>query len=53
MQSSIRVMPSCFLTGQAAGFAASLAAAGSCDIRGVDVGALRVALRETGLFLPN
>ena len=54
MQSSIRVMPACFLTGQAAGFAAALAIeGGDCDIRRVDIGALRKKLKATGLYLPE
>ena len=53
MQSSVRVMPSCFLTGQAAGFAAALAVRGACDIRKVDIKELRAKLKAIGLFLPD
>ncbi|MCL2060516.1 MAG: FAD-dependent oxidoreductase [Oscillospiraceae bacterium] len=54
MQSSIRVMPSCFLTGQAAGFAAALAITGGADAtRDVNIADLRAKLKATGLFLPE
>ncbi|HCE44034.1 MAG TPA: FAD-dependent oxidoreductase [Lentisphaeria bacterium] len=51
LQSSIRVMPGCFITGQAAGVAASLANA-SGDIRGIDVSELQHKLKKLGAFLP-
>ncbi|HHX71488.1 MAG TPA: FAD-dependent oxidoreductase, partial [Clostridiales bacterium] len=51
MQSSVRVMPGCYITGQAAGAAAALAKA-SGDVRGVDVNALRSALIAQGAYLP-
>lgn len=50
MQASIRVMPGCFITGQAAGTAAALAAA-SGDVRKVVVGELRDRLRAAGAYL--
>jgi hypothetical protein len=53
VQSSIRVMPACYLTGQAAGFAAALAADGSCDIHAVDVKSLQKKLKDFGAYLPN
>ncbi len=46
IQSSIRVMPPCFVTGQAAGIAAGMVQDG--DVRSVDIAALQAALREIG-----
>ncbi|HOS43150.1 MAG TPA: FAD-dependent oxidoreductase [Armatimonadota bacterium] len=51
MQSSIRVMPGCYITGQAAGLAAALATDG--DVRAVDVGALQRGLAAMGGYLPH
>jgi hypothetical protein len=49
VQSSIRVMPPCFVTGEAAGLAAAMAAgAGQPDAHSVDVRRLRRRLREEG-----
>ncbi len=53
MQSSIRVMPGCFITGQACGVAASLAVAKRTDTRGIDVKALQSRLKQMGAYLPN
>jgi len=53
MQGSIRVMPGCFITGQAAGVAAALAAEKGTDTRGVDVAELQRRLKAMGAFLPN
>jgi len=54
VQASIRVMPACYLTGQAVGFAAAIAAdAGACDVHGVDVKALQKRLTAFGAYLPN
>ncbi|MBN2311648.1 MAG: FAD-dependent oxidoreductase [Candidatus Hydrogenedentes bacterium] len=53
MQSSVRVMPGCFITGQAAGVAAALAAEKGTDTRGVAVDELQGRLKELGAFLPN
>jgi len=51
MQSSVRVMPACYLMGQAAGLAAALAVrAGHCQTRAVPYAALRAALDEIGTF---
>ena len=47
IQSSIRVMPPCFVTGQAAGIAATLAA-GQSDVRAVDTAVLQQRLAELG-----
>lgn len=54
MQSSVRVMPGCFITGQAAGIAAAVA----CDentnnIHKVDVRQIQKRLKKIGAFLPN
>lgn len=53
MQSSIRVMPGCYITGQAAGIAAALAANGECDSRKVDIHSLQEKLVKLGGYLPN
>lgn len=54
MMASTRVMPCCFLTGQAAGVAAALAVeAGEDDMRKVDVKDLQDRLAVLGVYLPN
>jgi FAD dependent oxidoreductase len=53
LQGSIRVMPSCYITGQAVGFAAAIAAEGNKDVRGFDIYKLQQKLKELGAFLPN
>jgi hypothetical protein len=50
---SIRVMPGCFITGQAAGAAAALAAVKQTSTRGVDIKELQRRLKDMGAFLPN
>ena len=50
---SMRVMPACYITGQAAGMAAAIAAGGSCDVHTVDVKELRRRLVGFGAYLPN
>ena len=50
---SIRVMPGCFITGQAAGVAAALSVGAGCTPRQLDVGALQKRLKAVGAFLPN
>ena len=52
MQASVRVMPGCFITGQAAGAAAALAA-NTEDVRSVDYQDLADALLALDAFLPN
>ncbi len=48
---SIRVIPGCYITGQAAGIAASLAMkTGNGDPRGIHVSALHSILRELGVY---
>ena len=53
MQGSVRLIPCCFITGQAAGAAAAMAAANGADVRGIDVGDLQRRLTVAGGFLPN
>lgn len=53
MQSSVRVMPGCFITGQAAGTAAAIAAAGDGNIHKVSVPAVQEQLLKIGAYLPN
>jgi len=53
MQGSIRVMPGCYITGQAAGVAASIAVEKDTDTRGFPVTELQGRLKEIGAFLPN
>jgi hypothetical protein len=50
MQSSVRVMPGCYITGQAAGVAAALAAD---DVHAVDVAEVQRRLVALGGYLPN
>jgi len=52
MQSSIRVMPGCFITGQAAGCAAALTGEDG-DVRAIDIKELQRNLIKIGAFLPN
>lgn len=51
MLGSVRVVPCCFATGQAAGTAAAMAAKESVGACGVDTERLRDALRKQGCFL--
>jgi flavin-dependent dehydrogenase len=53
MQSSIRVMPGCFITGQAIGVAAAICAQQGCDTRGVPVAELQRRLKSLGAYLPE
>lgn len=52
MQSSLRVMPGCFITGQAAGVGAALAIEGRCTVRDINIAKLREILRYQGQYLP-
>lgn len=52
MQASVRVMPGCFITGQAAGTAASLACE-TGNVRSVEIKAIQRALITLGAYLPN
>ncbi|MBN1445488.1 MAG: FAD-dependent oxidoreductase [Candidatus Omnitrophica bacterium] len=53
MQSSIRVMPGCYITGQAAGMAAAIMAEDKKDSRSIDVRKLQKKLKKAGAYLPN
>jgi len=53
MQASIRVMPGCYITGQAAGVAAAMMLDSATHSRDVDVTALQARLKAMGAFLPN
>ncbi len=53
MQSSIRVMPGCFITGQAIGVAAAICAKENCSTRDVPVADLQRQLKDLGAYLPN
>ncbi len=53
LQSSIRVMPGCFITGQAAGVAAALACQNKTNIRGISIRELQTRLKSMGAYLPN
>lgn len=53
LQSSLRVMPACFLTGQAAGMAAALSLKADGEVRAVDAVELRDLLKQKiGAYLP-
>lgn len=53
MQGSVRVMPGCFITGQAAGTAAAMVAADGGDVHAISVPALQQRLKAAGAYLPN
>ena len=53
MQASIRVMPGCYITGQAAGIAAAMMIEAQTDSRSIDVRDLQIRLKSMGAFLPN
>ena len=50
---SLRVMPGCFITGQAAGVAAAMVAQKSTSSHQVDVKDLQARLKQLGGYLPN
>jgi hypothetical protein len=50
---SIRVMPGCFITGQAAGVAAAMSAESGRAPRQIDVAELQRQLKAVGAYLPN
>lgn len=52
MQASIKVMPGCFITGQAAGTAAALACEEQ-DVRKISIKELQQSLVKGGAYLPN
>jgi ribulose 1,5-bisphosphate synthetase/thiazole synthase len=53
LQGSIRVMPGCYITGQAAGMAAALAVEHNTTTRGFAVKELQQRLLSMGAYLPN
>ena len=53
MQASVRVMPGCYITGQAAGTAAAIAAASGKPCRDIDIKELQSRLKKLGAYLPN
>jgi hypothetical protein len=53
LQGSIRVMPGCYITGQAAGIAAALAVENSVSVHEIDVRQLQERLIVLGAYLPN
>ncbi len=53
MQSSIRVMPGCYITGQAAGMAATIMVEDKKDSRSINVRKLQKRLKKAGAYLPN
>lgn len=50
-QASLRVMPPCFVMGEAAGMAAAMAALQNKTTRSIDVQELRAKLKEAGAYL--
>jgi hypothetical protein len=53
IQGSVRVMPGCYITGQAAGMAAALAVEKRTDTRSLPVREVLLRLRAMGAYLPN
>jgi len=53
MMSSIRVMPGCYITGQAAGVAAAVAVEEQCATRSVAISEVQARLVKMGAYLPN
>ena len=53
MEASLRVMPGCYITGQAAGLAAALAIETKTTTRGISVSELQSRLKKIGGYLPN
>lgn len=53
MQSSIRVMPGCYITGQAAGVSAALCAKEGFSPKDADVHTIQSILVDMGMYLPN
>ena len=53
VQASIRVIPACYITGQAAGVAAALAADRALSVHDVPVKDLQAKLRAYGAYLPQ
>ena len=53
MQSSVRVMPGCYITGQAAGVAAAACVQRGTTPRECDVHAVQRTLKQMGMYLPH
>ncbi len=53
IQGSVRVMPGCYITGQAVGMAAVLCCEKKCDTRSISTSELQQRLKKIGAFLPN
>jgi hypothetical protein len=53
VQGSVRVMPGCYITGQAAGVAASLSAETGKGVHDLDVAEIQKRLVDLGACLPN
>jgi hypothetical protein len=53
VHASLRVMPGCFITGQAAGIAAAMAADTGCSVHDIPIKELQKKLKAFGAYLPN
>ena len=53
MQSSVRVMPGCYITGQAAGTAAAICALENVNVHDAPVKKIQKQLKKLGAYLPN
>ena len=53
MTASVRVIPGCYITGQAAGIAAALCSDEACDTKALDYKKLRERLLKVGAYLSN
>lgn len=53
LQGSIRVMPGCYITGQAAGVAAAMATMEEVSVHDVEIVELQRRLKALGAYLPN
>ncbi|MDD2707402.1 MAG: FAD-dependent oxidoreductase [Verrucomicrobiae bacterium] len=53
IRGSIRVMPGCYITGQAAGIAAAMAAKSGASAHDLPVRELQKRLKKSGAYLPN
>lgn len=53
MMGSVRVMPACYITGQAAGTAAAMSALSGTGLRELDIHTLQDKLVKAGAYLPN
>lgn len=51
MQSSVRVVPGCMITGEGAGTAAALSVKNSCSLRTLDTKLLQTQLKKQGAFI--